>query len=487
MIDVIKEFAVSLTGLVDEKGLDKVNTAINDTSESLNAFATGAVALLTAGAFATAVRDVADRFNDLADTAIRMGNTTAEELDRLGYVADHTGSDAMVAASSLENLSKVIGEAANGVGKGASAFKDFGLSAKNSDGSIKSTTQVLEDLKGKIEGLSAAEQQAMIMRLGLDKTMIGMLTDDTSEIIAEYDKRTQALGLNVNEAGDMAADFNDNLGRMTRAFSDIQSAFIVRILPPLTEAIKGVTQWINDSASKIRKFIEPLTKAIDIAVRIVVGAMKGFSALIDLLGNIPAVLGLAGIAWKAFNTVVAMSPLGRFIALVTGVISAIGLLIDDFETFQQGGESFFKFWDKPWFKSVLLGINLVTGAIKGMVAMLEGIGELVLNILTGNFAEAFNQVASIVKNGLGIVGDLIKNGLKGVFGFGDDPNPDPKGPGFGESDLKIAPSSDVKPSVANSSVSNRTTSVTQTFNVRSREDASFISGKTMTRYAGGAA
>ena len=477
MIDVIKEFAISLTGFVDKKGLDKVNTAINDTSESLNAFATGAVALLTAGAFATAVRNVADRFNDLADTAIRMGNTTAEELDRLGYVADHTGSDAMVAASSLENLSKVIGEAANGVGKGASAFKDFGLSAKNSDGSIKSTTQVLEDLKGKIEGLSAAEQQAMIMRLGLDKTMIGMLTDDTSEIIAEYDKRTQALGLNVNEAGDLSADFNDNLGRMTRAFSDVQSAFIVRILPPLTEAIKSVTQWINDSGSKIRSFIEPFTKAIDTAVRLVMGAMKGFSALIDLLGTLPVKLVAVGAVWKGLNTIVAMSPLGRFITLVTGVITAIGLLIDDFEVFQKGGESFFKFWDRPWFKGVLIGINLVTGLIKGMVSLIEGSMDFVFNILTGNFADAFNQVASIVKNGLSNVSGLIKDGLKSVFGFGD----------VSTSDLKIAPSSDVKPSVANSSVSNRTTSVTQTFNVRSREDASFISGQTMTRYAGGAA
>ncbi len=59
-------------------------------------------------------------------------------------------------------------------------FQKLSLSAKDAQGNVKTTTQVLDEVKEKIKDLSKSEQSAYIQRLGLDKTLIGMLTSDTT-------------------------------------------------------------------------------------------------------------------------------------------------------------------------------------------------------------------------------------------------------------------------------------------------------------------
>ncbi len=79
--------------------------------------------VIAAGSVAMAIQRTADKFNDLGDVVSRVGNTTVEDLDRLGYVADLTGSDAATATASFENLSQTIGEAAQGIGRGAKEIR----------------------------------------------------------------------------------------------------------------------------------------------------------------------------------------------------------------------------------------------------------------------------------------------------------------------------------------------------------------------------
>lgn len=343
MIETLKEFALKLTAMVDKPALNEMTDAVDTTAASISDFAQKAIGVLTAGAFAMAVQDTVNRFNGLADAAARMGNITAKELDRLGYIADHTGSSADVASASFENLSKMIGEAANGVGGGAELFTKYGLSAKNADGSIKSVTQVLDELKAKMSKLSQSQKAAILQQMGMDKTLVDMVSTDTQALAYEYDKRTQLLGVNADEMGELSADFNDNLGKMTRSFSDVMTAVVVRILPPLTDAFKTVTRWITESGDKIVKIIEPFTAVIRVMVRLINGALVAVGSFIDIVGGLPGYLALATVAWKALNVVMNASPMVKAASLIAGVVSAIGLLIDDFKVAKAGGESFFQF------------------------------------------------------------------------------------------------------------------------------------------------
>lgn len=423
MMDVIKQFAVSLTGVVDEQGLARVEKSAEDTALSIKDFATAAIGALTAGAFASAVKETADRFNSLGDAAAQMGNITARELDRIGYVAEHTGSNVETAVEGLHQLTKAMGEADAGSGGGFDAFQQLGISVKNADGSIKSITQVMDDLRVKMKDMSVAQRQAVIQMLGMEKTMIGLFQDDTAEIIAQYDKRTAALGLNADELAEKSTTFNDKLAHMTRAFSDVLSTVVVRILPPITSAFEIVTDWITESGDTILGIITPFTKVLNVMMRMVNGAMVTLGGLIDLFGSMPAYIALAAAAWKAFSMLMTASPLAKAITAISAVASLIGLLIDDFKIARSGGESFFEFWNQPFFDAFLKAgrgvIDFFSGLIDTAANVAKAMAAIGVGLLTWDFdgiEAAFGDLVDSVKKTFSGLSDFVFGLWDGLAG-----------------------------------------------------------------------
>lgn len=344
---------VRVNALVNLASFSAAEKAVGSFTDNVMGMAKMIGGVIAAGSVAMAIQRTADKFNDLGDVVSRVGNTTVEDLDRLGYVADLTGSDAATATASFENLSQTIGEAAQGIGRGAMVFQKLGLSAKDAQGNVKTTTQVLDEVKEKIKDLSKSEQSAYIQRLGLDKTLIGMLTSDTTEIIDQYNKRTEALGINVDEAAELGAKYNDAIKITKRGFDDIITAFVLRVLPSITTAIERVSKLIDVNAGLIKSYVEPIAAAVSIGADLVTGFITGIGKLFKVLGKWPVYIGAVTIAWKLLNAVFKASPIGRIITLVMGLVTAIGLLIDDYETWKEGGKSFFD-WSaaQVWFDNM---------------------------------------------------------------------------------------------------------------------------------------
>lgn len=344
---------VRVNALVNLASFSAAEKAVGSFTDNIMGMAKMIGGVIAAGSVAMAIQRTADKFNDLGDVVSRVGNTTVEDLDRLGYVADLTGSDAATATASFENLSQTIGEAAQGIGRGAMVFQKLGLSAKDAQGNVKTTTQVLDEVKEKIKDLSKSEQSAYIQRLGLDKTLLGMLTSDTTEIIDQYNKRTEALGINVDEAAELGAKYNDAIKVTKRGFDDIITAFVLRVLPSITTAIERVSKLIDVNAGLIKSYVEPIAAAVSIGADLVTGFITGIGKLFKVLGKWPVYIGAVTIAWKLLNAVFKASPIGRIITLVMGLVTAIGLLIDDYETWKEGGKSFFD-WSaaQVWFDNM---------------------------------------------------------------------------------------------------------------------------------------
>ena len=402
-IEVLKQFAISFKGLVDQQSFDKAETAVNQVSERFLSVTQMLGAALVTGSFAMALRETANRFDSLGDAATRMGNVTVEELDRFGFVAEMAGSDAQTAQASIEGLSRAIGEAANGVGRGAQAFEKFGLSARNSDGTVKSVSQVIEDLRDKLDGLSQAEQSAMIQRLGMDRTMLEVLTSDTTALEAEYNKRMELLGLNADELAEMSGAFNDGIGRMTRSLSDLFTSIAVRIMPAVTELFETFSRWVLDNGDKIVGVISPFVKAFEVAIRVLRNGLELVLNLASSLGPIPAIIASVAGAWKAWNVLVAMSPIGRIVAGITALVSVINLLIDDFQVAMKGGKSFFSFW-----VPLVNTINAVSDAIDNFYSYLENSGALQI------FADACSSVFGFVESIVQSFGGVLQTVLGGA-------------------------------------------------------------------------
>lgn len=395
MAETKNDVNLRVGALVDFASLSVAEKAVGSFSDKIVSLAKWAGAAIAAGSVAVALQRTADKFNDLGDVVSRVGNATVKELDRLGYVAELTGSDANTATASFENLSRTIGEAAQGIGRGAQVFEKLGLSAKDAQGNVKTTTQVLDEIKVKIQDLSKAEQSAYIQRLGLDRTMIGMLTSDTTEIIDQYNKRTEALGINVDEAAELGAKYNDAIKVTERGFDDIITAFVLRVLPSITTAIERVSKLIDENAGLIKSYVDPIAAAVSIGADLVTGFITGIGKLFKILGKWPVYIGAVTVAWKLLNAVFKASPIGRIITLVMGLVTAIGLLIDDYETWKEGGKSFFD-WSaaQVWFDN--------------MSRIFDG-----LKTIVGNFfsADWWKSKADTISNEMSLLGERIQGFL----------------------------------------------------------------------------
>ncbi len=369
---VIKEFLVGLGFQVDEQGLKKFEDGIKGATVAVAAI--GAASMAAAGAVVAFVAGVADRLDAVGDAADRIG-TTADELMRLQYVATLSGSSAQAATATMENLSRVIGEASMGVGRGAMMFEKLGLKAKHADGTLKTTSEVLADVGDKIKDLDRAEQIAFLSKLGIDPSMIGALTGGMQQLGAEFDALYKAAGVDLNQAAEASGAFNDALDRLGMTFDAVRTAVAVKFMPQIARGIDTVRQFLVQNLPKIIRAVEPIFSIIlriaeafiTLAGRIASGAAKiigWFVKMNDATDGWAGYLLAAAAAWKFLNLSFLATPLGILLSLA----AVVALLIDDFLTFKEGGDSLID-WGSG-FGIVMQGVTaILAGLLAGLVAV----------------------------------------------------------------------------------------------------------------------
>lgn len=369
---VIKEFLVGLGFQVDEAGLKKFDEGIKSASLKVAAF--GAASVAAAGAVVAFVGSVANRLDAIGDTADRIG-TTAEELMRLQYVATLSGSSAEAAASAMENLGRIAGEASQGIGRGAKVFADLGLSAKDASGELKPTSQLLAEVGDKIKDLSRQEQVAVLSKLGIDPSMIGAITGGMQELAGEFDALYKAAGVDLNQAAEASGAFNDALDRLSMTFDAVKTAVAIKFMPQIARGIDTVRQFLVQNLPKIIGAVQPIFSLIlriaeafiTLAARIGSGIatiLGWFVKMNDATDGWAGYLLAAAAAWKFLNLSFLATPLGMLLSLAT----IVALLIDDFLTFKEGGDSLID-WGSG-FGIVMQGVTaILAGLLAGLVAV----------------------------------------------------------------------------------------------------------------------
>lgn len=369
---VIKEFLVGLGFQVDEAGLKKFDEGIKSASLKVAAF--GAASVAAAGAVVAFVGSVANKLDAVSDAAGRIG-TTAEELMRLQYAARLSDSSAEAATSSLESLGRIAGEAIQGVGRGEKVFKDLGLSAKDANGNIKPTTQLLAEVGDKIKDLSRGEQIAIMSKLGIDPTMLQTITGGMQALGSEFDALYKAAGVDLNKAAESSSLFNDALDRLRMTFDAVKTAIAVKFMPQIARGIDTVRQFLVQNLPKIIGAVQPIFSLIlriaeafiTLAARIGSGIatiLGWFVKMNDATDGWAGYLLAAAAAWKFLNLSFLATPLGILLSLA----AVVALLIDDFLTFKEGGDSLID-WGSG-FGIVLQGVTaILAGLLAGLVAV----------------------------------------------------------------------------------------------------------------------
>lgn len=189
----------------------------------------------------------------------------------------------------------------------ANAMEDYGISIKNSDGSMKSLMEVMENMRDSLQGLPKDEQSAAAAALGGQEAMSGLLAIvNASE--SDFNKLSKAIDNASGVAQDQADIMNDNLqGALYELGSAAESAGIElydNIKEPAKKAVRAAATEIRSLSTTIKhdgiKAIVPeetitTVKNLGNAAKSVGGGgLKALGAAAQFAGeNIQVVLPLA--------------------------------------------------------------------------------------------------------------------------------------------------------------------------------------------------
>lgn len=189
----------------------------------------------------------------------------------------------------------------------ANAMEDYGISIKNSDGSMKSLMEVMENMRDSLQGLPKDEQSAAAAALGGQEAMSGLLAIvNASE--SDFNKLSKAIDNASGVAQDQADIMNDNLqGALYELGSAAESAGIElydNIKEPAKKAVRAAATEIRSLSTTIKhdgiKAIVPeetittVKNLGDAAKSVGDGGLKALGAAAQFAGeNIQVVLPLA--------------------------------------------------------------------------------------------------------------------------------------------------------------------------------------------------
>ena len=165
MSTVLKEYLVKLGFETDKSGAAGFSSAVSSSGKSLALI--GGAAVAAAGAITAFVTSIADGIDQLGDMSARTGEAVGA-IDKMGYIAQLTGSSVEASNSSIEELSKNIGLMAMDMGRAKPIFEQLGISVKKQNGDLKSATEVMGELRESLKGMEGGQQIAVLERLGID-------------------------------------------------------------------------------------------------------------------------------------------------------------------------------------------------------------------------------------------------------------------------------------------------------------------------------
>lgn len=252
----IGKLAIKITadtlGLVSGlKSADGQITTFSEKAEMLvgKLRAIGPAATLAGAALVGAmVRSVANTADELIKLSAKTG-IAVEDLSRLQYAAGLSGVSNEALAVSLTKLSKNMAEAAGGTGEATKAFDAMGISVKNSDGSLKSQRQVIEEVAEKFQGYSdGAEKSALAQRIfgrsGAD--LIPLLNSGAKGLKAMADESDRLGNTISTKTAKAAEEFNDNITRLDTAIGGISRKIAGPLIQSLAQSSSYFIKVAND-------------------------------------------------------------------------------------------------------------------------------------------------------------------------------------------------------------------------------------------------
>ncbi len=369
----LKKYVIGLGS--DNSGLIK---GLGAADSQITAFVSKAGKLLSglgAGAgFAKLIKDFTGIGSELKTFSDSTG-LAVEDVSRLGLALEQFGGDTADAAAALNGLQDSIRQAVDwGQGPLIDVMGRYRVELQNSNGKIKTATELYYDLADVMQGLNKSQQRDLASSLGLDESSVRLLQqgrDGVEELLASRSD----MAVMTKEDAEAAREWDLAAKELKQTLTGM-GRDLIRTLTPAIKAfgkiLEGITNFFKEH-------------------KVLIAAVAGL--LMTTL--VPAFVS-AGISMAA-----AMAPLLAALA----PLAAIALLIEDIAVFMQGGNSLL---------GDLLGDN--GDVVREMLGnVFSGLGGILTKVLSGDFAGAFEEAKKLWNDTLVPVfkglGGIIVEGL----------------------------------------------------------------------------
>jgi hypothetical protein len=247
-----------------DKGLKDARGGLSSFAKDVSKIASGIGLEKFVENFARSVTDALKQGFVEADKLGKMAQSVGvpvEELSRLKHAADLSDVSLEALGKSMGKLSRNMVEVAGGAQNDVTqAFNALGISVRNTDGTLKSSSQVMTEIAGKFETYKdGAAKTALAIQLfgraGAD--LIPLLNSGAGglrEMMAEAD----TLGIVIDTKTAKAAEnFNDNLTRLGK----VKDGIILKITAQLAPALAVLSERFIQAA-KDGGVVEQASKGI---------------------------------------------------------------------------------------------------------------------------------------------------------------------------------------------------------------------------------
>lgn len=340
------------------------------------------------GFIADKAREAVLSYNNLAENlrlVSRATNQSIEDFQRWSYAIEYSGGNVQAFQSTFEKLSKQVRQAPfTHNSTFLRGLSELGVSVHNANGQIKSMSDLLLGLAGRLGGMSEGKAFLIGQRLGLDDDTIRLLREGKDAVQAYLDK-TKEDGIIQKQNLEIYERLRKARAELSKYWSEITikiGNFILPLILKLTESLNKVTDWLRENSTFIKHTLQLLG--------IITGAITTIILAIGILTK------------SLFLLKTALWGLG---------IGAIILLWDDFMTYLEGGDSVIgrvidkiKEWGTAFKEWLAPGIQFAKDMWEGFVDFFAQKIEWCIN-LYDRFASKINGLLGWA----GIGADIIEN------------------------------------------------------------------------------
>ncbi|WIG51007.1 MAG: hypothetical protein OJF48_001924 [Afipia sp.] len=261
-----------------------------------------------AGAMALAVQSGLNQADKMGKAAQKMG-IPVEELSKLQHAANLSDVSLDQLGTGVGKLSKNLVE---GIGNPSTAaarsLAALGISAKDSSGQLRPTSDVISDIAEKFSGMKdGAGKTALAMNLfGKSGAELIPMLNSGKTGLQEMKDEAAKLGLTITDKTAKAAEqFNDDLTRLKAAKEGVAMVITARLAPALADISSRFVNFVKDN--------DLVTKAADGFTRAIILVADN----IKMLGNIVGIFVGARIVSTIAGIALSFVTLARAVATAT--------------------------------------------------------------------------------------------------------------------------------------------------------------------------